>query len=102
MILMSEKKVLLSVDNVRIKEYDSMNVQVERYEDVYIPTEKKTEKKWRFKGYSKGILSALLFIQQNELLIDKNNISDLKSHLKQVRDSNSKLIEIAEGESHDH
>ncbi|MCR1834997.1 hypothetical protein NSA56_11380 [Oceanobacillus caeni] len=90
---MAEKQVILTIENVRIKEYDNMNVTVERYEEVYNQKEKKTENKWRFKGYSKGILSALLFIQRNELLIDKNTVSDLKAHLKQVKDSNNRLIE---------
>lgn len=61
---MSEKKVILTVGNVRIKQYDSMNVVVERYEDVFIPKEKQTIKKWVFKGYCRNILSAALFIQR--------------------------------------
>lgn len=89
---MAEKRVILTIENVRIKEYDNMNVTVECFEEVYNQKEKKAEKKWRFKGYSKGILSALLFIQQNELLIDKNAVSDLKTHLKQVIETNNELI----------
>ncbi|MCJ8008095.1 hypothetical protein ACFFF5_17920 [Lederbergia wuyishanensis] len=90
----NEKKVLITIDNVRVKEYDSMNVVVERYEEVFNPISKETIRKWRFKGYSKDILSALQFIQSNELLIDKKAISDLKSHLKQVYESNAKLLEV--------
>ena len=42
---MAEKRVILTIDNVRIKDYDSMNVTVERYEDVFIPKDKQTIKK---------------------------------------------------------
>lgn len=91
---MSEKKVIITVGNVRIKEYDSMNVTVERYEDVFIPMDKQTIQKWVFKGYSRNVLSALLFIQRNELLIDKNSITDLESHLIQVEKSNASLLEV--------
>lgn len=96
---MSNKRVLLTIENVRIKEYDSLNVTVERYEDVFIPKEKKKVKKWVFKGYSRSVLSALLFIQRNELLIDKNRISDLNDHLKQVKESNNKILAVIEGDS---
>ncbi|MCC2248831.1 hypothetical protein JUJ52_02510 [Virgibacillus sp. AGTR] len=91
---MSEKKVLISVKNVRIKDYDSMNVMVERYEDVFIPKYKTTIKKWVFKGYSRSILSALLDIQRNELLIDRNAVTNLDSYLNQVEQSNAALMEV--------
>ena len=87
------KKVLLIIDNVRIKEYNEMNVVVERYEDVYVPTKKQHEKKWRFKGYASTIFKALLLIQRNELLIDKDSIHNLSSYLEQVKESNDKLLE---------
>lgn len=93
---MSEKREILAVGNVRIREYDSMNVQVERYEDVFIPTEKKTVKKWKFKGYARNLISALLIIQRNELLIDQKSIRDLESHLEQVEKSNAALLEVME------
>lgn len=89
-----KKKVILTVGNCRIKEYDSMNVTVERYEPVYNPINKKTTDKWRFKGYSPTIFKALLFIQREELLIDRNSISGLNDHLKLVRDSNAKLLDV--------
>ncbi|MEC1377336.1 hypothetical protein P9D39_24225 [Heyndrickxia oleronia] len=89
-----EKRVILTVGNIRIKEYDSMNVVIERYEEVLNPVDKSTSKKWRFKGYSHSILSALLFIHRNELLIDKKDVSDLKSYLKCVEDSNTALLKV--------
>ncbi|MYL57391.1 hypothetical protein GLW20_07715 [Virgibacillus halodenitrificans] len=91
---MSEKRVLITIHNVRIKEYDSMNVTVERYEDVFIPKDKSTIKKWVFKGYSRGILSALLFIQRKELLIDQKIVSDLATYMKEVEKSNAALLEV--------
>lgn len=89
-----KKKVILTIGNVRIKDYDSMNVMVERYEDVFIPKYKTTIKKWVFKGYSRSILSALLDIQRNELLIDRNAVTNLDSYLNQVEQSNAALMEV--------
>ncbi|MCM3396812.1 hypothetical protein M3638_03025 [Oceanobacillus profundus] len=89
-----EKRVILTIDNVRIKDYDSMNVTVERYEDVFIPKDKQTIKKWVFKGYSRSILSALLMIQRKELLIDRNEIRDLNGFIKHVEQSNVRLMEV--------
>ena len=91
---MSNKKVILTINNVRIKDYDNQNVVVERYEDVFIPKGKKTIKKWVFKGYSRNVLSALLMIQRNELLIDYDSVSDLKTYLNQVKQSNDRLVEV--------
>ncbi|MFD2046037.1 hypothetical protein ACFSTA_12395 [Ornithinibacillus salinisoli] len=90
---MSDKKVLITVGNVTIKEYDNMNVVVERYEEVFIPKTKEKIKKWVFKGYSRSVLSALLMIQRNELLIDRGSVTSLDDYVKQVNDSNNKLLE---------
>ena len=92
--LSKEKRVILTIDNVRIKDYDSMNVTVERYEDVFIPKNKQTIKKWVFKGYSRSILSALLMIQRKELLIDRGSITDLNGFIKHVEQSNVGLMEV--------
>lgn len=93
---MSEKKVILQIGHVRIKDYDSHNVVVERYENVFIPKTKQTVKKWVFKGYCRSILSALLMIQRDELLIDKNIVTDLDSYVDQVEKSNAALLEVIE------
>lgn len=89
-----EKPVLITVGNVRIVDDNDMNVMVERYEDVFLPKTKETVKKWRFKGFCNTILSALLMIQREELLIDRSAVSDLESYLKQVQESNDKLLEV--------
>lgn len=91
---MSDKKVIVGLGTVRVKEYDSMNVTVERYEDVFIPKDRITIKKWVFKGYCRNVLSAMMFIQGNELLIDRNKINDLDTHLKEVKKSNAALMEV--------
>lgn len=96
-----EKQVLLTVGNVRVKEYDSMNVIIERFEEYTQPPRKKGETAklvsgWRFKGYSDSVLKALLSIQRKELLIDYNAVSDLESYLKQVLDSNGTLLTALE------
>lgn len=91
---MSKKKVLITIDNVRIIQFNDMNLAVERYEDVFIPVKKVTEKRWVFHGYTSTVLSALTLIHRKELLIDSEALSDLKSHLKAVRESNVKLLEV--------
>lgn len=90
-----EKAILIEIDNVRIKEYDSLNVVVERLEEVFNPIKKETVTKWRFKGYSKTIHSALKFIARNELLVNKGAVKDLKSYLDQIKVSNEALMEVA-------
>ena len=92
----TEKKVLLEIDNVRIKEYDRLNVQIEAYETYYNPIEKKDTQGWKFKGYSATVLSALLQIQRKEYLIDENAIQDLKTYVEAVKASNLKLRKAIE------
>lgn len=91
---MSNKKVLIDLGNVRIKEYNSMNHVIEVYEEVRMFASKDVEKKWRFFGYCNDVYSGLRTIQHNELLLDKTQINDLNSHLKQVEESNQKLLEV--------
>lgn len=93
-----ETVVLLQIENVRIIESDSRNVEVERYEESRNPITKEVNHRWRFKGFSGTILSALKLIVKKELLINKNALNDLKSHLKQVEDSNAKILNAIEKE----
>jgi len=90
---LTEKKILIDLGNVRISEYDSLNVKIERLEEVRNPVTKEINTKWTFKGYSRTILTALESIQKNELLIDKNAVSSLENHLNEVIESNKKLLE---------
>lgn len=94
---MSEKRTIIEIDNVRIKEYDKLNVTIERLETYYSPIDKKDITDWRFKGYSDGVLGALKFIQRKGLLVNQKAISDLKSHLNEVHRSNALLTESIEG-----
>ncbi|AVK98662.1 hypothetical protein FCT18_20700 [Lysinibacillus sphaericus] len=93
-----EKPILIDLGTVRIKEYDNLNVQIERLEEVYNPTTKETTSKWRFKGYSNTILNALTVIVNKELLIDKKAINGLKNYLKQVEEIHNKIKIALEGE----
>lgn len=89
-----EKKVLMVVENVRIKEYDNLNVTVERYEEVFNPTNKTVSCKWKFKGYASTVNDALEFIAKNELLIDKDAVTSLESYLEQVDKAYAALMEV--------
>jgi len=88
---MAEKKVLINLGNVRISEYDKLNLQIERLEEVTSPITKQTNSKWVFKGYSRTILTALESILINELLIDKNSVSSLEGYLNEARRSNEQI-----------
>ncbi|MGE7020433.1 hypothetical protein [Solibacillus cecembensis] len=88
---MAERKVLIDLGNVRVSEYDSMNLQIERLEGVTSRVTKQTNSRWVFKGYSRTILMALESILKNELLIDKKSVNGLESYLKSVHDSNGEI-----------
>ena len=92
-----EKKVLMNIDTVRIIEHDPMNVVVERLEQVINPQTKEATDKWAFKGYFSSIVSALQSITKNELLIDKNAVSDLETYLKQIEASNEEIMKALQG-----
>ena len=89
-----EKNILITIENIRVKEYDQQNITLECLEEVVNPISKESSSKWRFKGYFPTVFRALTFAVKKELLIDRNTISDLKSYLKQVEDSNNKILEV--------
>lgn len=92
---MSETKaILIDLGAVRIKEYDAQNVTIERLEEVFNPTTKETTSKWRFKGYSGSVLSALKSVVRNEYLIDKTANMGLDNYIKQVEESNARILEV--------
>ncbi|QTB23094.1 hypothetical protein J1907_02980 [Lysinibacillus sphaericus] len=91
-----EKSVLIDLGVVRIKEYDSLNVVIERLEEVVNPVSKDVSSKWRFKGYSDTISKALKQIVSKELMIDKNAVKGIETHLKQIEDSNEVILKAIE------
>lgn len=91
------KQTLLQIDNVRICGHDAYNLVVERYEKVYNPIKKEESEGWRFKGFTSSIVSGLKLIMKKDLLIDKESVSDLKGHLKQVQESERKILDAMEG-----
>lgn len=92
------KAVILTIDNVRIIRFNDMNLAIERYEDVFIPTKKKTEKRWVFHGYSSTILNALKSISRNELLVNETQINTINDYVKQVEKSNNKIKNLKEND----
>jgi len=91
------KQTLLQIDNVRIKESDAYNLIVERYEKVYNPIKKENSEGWRFKGFNSSNVGCLKLITKKDLLIDEKAVSDLNGHLKQVRESERKMLDAIEG-----
>jgi|SRR5690625_3436283 len=94
---MSNKKVILQIGNVRVKEYDSMNVVIERLEEYIRPPREKGGKSeiatsWRLKGYASNILDALENIHRNEYLINTDSCKSLSDHLEEVTRVNEMLL----------
>lgn len=94
-----EIQVFLQIDNVRVVGFDDKNVTVERIELTKRPGEEE-KYRWRFKGYYPSVFKALKAIMTKEWLIDKNTVSDLETHLKQVIDSNNKILTKLEEINH--
>ena len=93
---MTEKKTIIEIENVRIKEYNEMNVMIERKETYFNPLEKKEVSGWKFRGYSTDILAALKSIHNKGLLINTNAITDLENHLKEVDKANKVILDALE------
>lgn len=91
-----EKSILIDLGIVRIKEYDSLNVTIERLEEVVNPVTKEVSSKWRFKGYSDSISNALKQIVSKELMINKNAMKSIENYLKQITDSNKTILKAIE------
>lgn len=90
------KPVILTIDNVRIIKFNEMNLAVERYEEVFIPKNKQKEMRWVFYGYKSTVLGALKFISRNELLVNESQISSINDYVKQVKESNNKILNLKE------
>jgi len=90
------KQTLLQIDNVRIREHDSYNLVIERCETTYNPFKKEETIGYQFKAYASTVTVALKLIMMKGLLIDKESVSDLKGHLKQVQDSEQKILDKLE------
>ncbi|MFC4661717.1 hypothetical protein [Oceanobacillus sp. FSL W7-1293] len=94
-----ESHVFIQIDNCRVVGYDERNVLVERNELTKDPRTKEEKYRWRVKGYYASIRQVLYGIlnKEKEWLIDENAVSDLNSYLKQVEESNQKLLDALEG-----
>ncbi|MGX8791715.1 hypothetical protein ACW0TQ_08040 [Oceanobacillus sp. M60] len=92
-----ESHVFIQIDNCRVVGYDERNVLVERNELTKDPRTKEEKYRWRVKGYYASIRQALYGILNKEWLIDENAVSDLNSYLKQVEESNQKVLDALEG-----
>lgn len=92
-----EKRILVQIGNVRIREENELNVVIEREETYFIPKDKQKVTGWKFRGYAGSILEALRLIHAKGLLINQNAVSDLKSHLEQIEKANGLILEALEG-----
>lgn len=93
----NDKPILLEIDNVRIVRNDPMNLIVERLETNYNKIQKKDITKHQLKGYYSTIQGALRGILHNELLVDENDVKDLKRHLEQVKQVDEKILKALNG-----
>lgn len=97
---MSEKPIILEIDNVRIRKWDDMNYFIEREEtkEIFNPQTKQKGIKtdYQFKGYYPSILRALQAIHTKGLLIKENSVQDIKSLSNQIEISNREVIRAIE------
>lgn len=83
----NEKKVLLDLGNVIIKESDRLNVEVFRLETYKNMKTKEVKTDFRFAGYSRNIISALEKIYRERLLINDDKIQELSDVIEQINNS---------------
>lgn len=91
-----EKRVLLEIDSVRIKENDRFNLEVQKYEPAYNTKTKNTEFDWRFRGYVSTVVGGLRLIKRQSLLEESEDLSSLDKILKAVEKSEKKIMQALE------
>src|SRR5690625_4819536 len=92
----NNKPVIMEIDNVAIVRDNRENLAIYRLENVYSPFDKKNKDSWQFKGFYSSVSACLEAIQYKELLINENDCASLERYLKQVQESNEKLIRAME------
>jgi len=90
------KQTLLQIDNVRIREHDSYNLVIERYETYKNAITKEELTDYRFKAYASTITVAIKIIMIKDLLIDYEALSDVKTLVLQVQESERKILDKLE------
>lgn len=90
--VLGKRPTIFDLGDVRVIRFNSMNLAIERYENVFIPKEKKKEKRWVFYGYQTTLFQALQTIVKKELLIDDQQINSVGDYVKQVEESNNKIL----------
>ncbi|GAQ18007.1 hypothetical protein OPHB3_1946 [Oceanobacillus picturae] len=95
--LEEKKPIIMEIDNVRIRKWDESNYFIERLETYWNPKEKKETTDYKFKGYYSTVSACLKAISSKGLLVEEKDVSDLESHLKEVEQSNAKLMKALEG-----
>lgn len=83
----NEKKVLLDLGNVLIKEFDRLNVEIFRLETYHNTKTNETKTGFRSLGYSRNIITALKRIYKNSLLVDESQVNQLSDVINQIKKS---------------
>lgn len=89
---MKEKRVLLQLENVRVREDDSRNVAIESYQEVYNAFDQKWIHKWGFEGFAQDIFSALKLITRRHLLVDTQEDMTADHLLQKVEESERRIL----------
>lgn len=87
-----EKKVVLSIDNVRIIAYDDLNYAVVRDE----PAKDSDEMKERFKGYVGSVRGALDLIVRKDLLVDMDSVFSVETYIEEHQAAIDKVTQAIE------
>lgn len=82
-----DKKILLDLGNVIVKEADRLNVEVFRIETYRNMQTKEIKTDFKSAGYSRNVINALKKIHRENLLIDANKIQELEDVITQISKS---------------
>lgn len=90
------KQVLLTIDNVRVIQFDDKNVAVELLEPVTRKDTKETVMQWVVRGYYGNLPQAFKGIDQHEWLVDKSRITDIRTAVAEIEVGRKKLLAAVE------
>lgn len=89
---LTNKPILLEIDNVRIRRWDDKKCFIERGETYFSPKDKSEITNYKFKGYSGTVFEALRSIHTKGLLVSENGKQSIESLLEQIELSEKNII----------
>lgn len=90
---MNEKPVIKQIGDIRIVRDNAQNVAIERFETRKGFQRKGEIQSWSFVGFYSDVFAALRAIHMKGLLINENSISDIKNLVKQLEESEKRVLQ---------